>query len=197
MIDGSRDDIWDKAQTVSIDQVKTGNVTDAKINATAMWDNTALYFLFEIEDATFSFDSTVGDWHNDGIYLYISEDMDYAYDISAAGQFANGTYQFALIPNELEMIPRNGESVEYETAYDLKDNKLVIEFKYTPTDEMKADTLKAGRQVFIDFQYNDCNSSNTRDCALGYYNPTDTNFTPTLWAVGELLAEGTAVPSGK
>ena len=162
-----------------------------------MWDENGFYFYIEIEDDTVIQDGALGDWKQDSFYLYTAEDMDYADTVTASGQFANGVYQFALINSDLEMLPRYGDEAACQSAYKTTDKGFVIEFSYTPTDEMKDDVLTAGHIMYVDFQYNDCNVSGTRDGAWGYYNASDTNFTPYLWAYAKLLAQGEAVPAAE
>ena len=81
-IDGTIDDVWANADRQQLKYCKAGDLKvdvntlpeDCTVYASMLYDNTALYFLFEIEDNEFGFNSSVGDWKNDSIYLYIDEE---------------------------------------------------------------------------------------------------------------------------
>ena len=76
-VDGTVDDVWASADRQPLKYVKAGDLKtdtytlpdDLSVYASMLYDNTALYFLFEITDNEFAFNSTVGDWKNDCIYL--------------------------------------------------------------------------------------------------------------------------------
>ncbi len=191
-VDGVREAAWDSAVKVPIDQVKKDNPSpDVKAFASTMWDENGLYFLFEIEDPDIYQQGAVGDYQMDGVYLYVSEDINAV--ANSFDQFTNGIYQFALITKELEMLPRKGVASEIqnaETAYTVTENTILIEFKYTPSIVPVA----AGNFLLMDFQYNDGASTGTRNGGLGWYNPTDTNYDPFRWAYAKLLAQGEKAP---
>lgn len=183
-IDGVVDDAWKNAAAVELEAIKEGSPdAGTKVKASAMWDEEAFYFLFEITDHEISQKGSAGDWKNDGIYLYISESMDD--DCTAFADFLEGTYQFALINKELSKIPRYGEAGEdlkSKAAYQKTDNGMIIEFSYQPVHG----SLKAGTKLYLDYQYNDCNDAG-RLGALGWYNDSDINAEPALWGMAKLM----------
>ncbi|MBQ7354308.1 MAG: hypothetical protein IJW62_02170 [Clostridia bacterium] len=192
-VDGTKDEAWANAATVSLDLTKkdTPNA-DTYVEASAMWDENRLYFLFEITDSDIYTGGTLGDYNNDSAYLYISEDP-LAYWTSFEA-FAGGTYQFALIADELEMIPRHGDktvNLDAQTAYTRTETGMIIEFSYVPYHTPPA----AGNFLLMDFQYNDSSSSGTRSGALGWYNGSDENARTDNWAVVKLLAQGETAPN--
>lgn len=185
VIDGKIDDAWNNAETVTLDYIKKvdRDESDALIDARMMWDKDGFYFLFEITDEEISQENGVGDYQNDGIYIYISEDLQEG--TGAFTDFTDGTYQFALISNALEMLPRYGNADEVEnctSAYKITDTGMVIEFFYQPAYA----ELAVGTQMFLDFQYNDC-SDGSRLCAFGWYNDSDSNALTDLWGVVKLV----------
>ncbi|MBQ8289129.1 MAG: hypothetical protein IJX76_10285 [Clostridia bacterium] len=191
-VDGTKDESWANAATVSLDLVKKDKPNeDTVVEASAMWDENGLYFLFEITDSDIYTGGSVGDYNNDGIYVYVSEDP-LAYWTSFEA-FAGGTYQFALIDNGLEMLPRHGDTtvnLNAKTAYTRTETGMIIEFSYVPYHTPVA----AGNFLLMDFQYNDCTSSGTRSGGMGWYNGSDTNADTSLWAVVKLLAQGETAP---
>lgn len=185
VIDGKIDDAWNNAETVTLDYIKKvdRDESDALIDARMMWDKDGFYFLFEITDEEISQENGVGDYQNDGIYIYISEDLQEG--TGAFTDFTDGTYQFALISDALEMLPRYGNADEVEnctSAYKITDTGMVIEFFYQPAYA----ELAVGTQMFLDFQYNDC-SGGSRLCAFGWYNDSDSNALTDLWGVVKLV----------
>lgn len=185
VIDGKIDDAWNNAETVTLDYIKKvdRDESDALIDARMMWDKDGFYFLFEITDEEISQENGVGDYQNDGIYIYISEDLQEG--TGAFTDFTDGTYQFALISDTLEMLPRYGNADEVEnctSAYKITDTGMVIEFFYQPAYA----ELAVGTQMFLDFQYNDC-SGGSRLCAFGWYNDSDSNALTDLWGVVKLV----------
>ncbi len=192
-VDGIKDDSWANAVTVSLDLVKKDSPNaDTVVEASVMWDENGLYFLFEITDSDIYTGGTLGDYNNDSIYLYVSEDpMAYWTSFDA---FAGGTYQFALIADGLEMIPRHGDktvNLNAQSVYTRTDTGMIIEFSYVPYNT----PVEAGNFLLMDFQYNDCTSSGTRSGGMGWYNGSDNNSTTDLWAVVKLLAQGETAPT--
>ncbi len=190
-VDGVREEAWENAARVPVDQPKKDNPSgDVEVYASVMWDEEGLYFLFEITDPVISQTGSRGDYNLDSIYLYVCEDME-----TSAGSFDNfgyGVYQFALINKEQEMLPRYGIASEVEnatSAYTVTETGLIIEFSYTPT----IFPVAAGNELLIDFQYNDA-ANGTRNGALGWYNATDTNAAPYLWGMAVLLEQGKVSP---
>lgn len=193
VVDGTIDDSWANAVTVTLDKIKTGTpAEDTVVEASAMWDANGIYFLFNITDSDVFQAGSAGDFNNDSIYLYISEDFDV--NASSMDGFMGGIYQFALISPELEMLPRKGmasELTNVQSAYTVTDTGIIMEFAYTPA--MKP--VAAGNYITLDYQYNDSGATGARKGGLGFYNGTDTNGDTMLWCVARLLAEGESAPT--
>lgn len=199
VIDGVKDEKWNSAEAAPI-LLTTNGAMDPNTTATAyaMWDEEGLYFLFEISAPAFSQTSTAGDYRNSGIYLFVSETLDFTADDGGGNSYSNGNYQFALINEELSMIPRRGESDlvaedgDYEVVYNLEEDKgsFIIEFHYKP----KHVELKEGLQMLLDFQYNDC-ANGTRLGAARWYDSADGDFKMINFGIGELLSkDATSIP---
>ncbi|MCR5683038.1 MAG: hypothetical protein K6G29_11375, partial [Clostridiales bacterium] len=193
-IDGAIDDVWATADRQQLGYCKAGDLkVDAytlpdtcSVYASALYDNTALYFLFEITDDEFAFESSVGDWKNDSIYLYIDEIGD------GDPTWTDQQAQIALIPEDgWEMIPRKGVApADYELAYTFPTaTTCVIEFKYVP----RILELKEGVEFTLDFQYNDSIPGGTRDYCLGWSDETDDAANNSgIWGFATLGGAGTA-----
>ncbi len=184
-IDGEKDEAWNKAQTVKLELVKKDNPSlDTVVEVSAMWDEDAIYFLFEIQDTQIFNGGALGDYNNDGIYLYIAEDVELV--ATTADAYGYGAYQFALISPELEMLPRRGDTgaeMNAHSAYNKTKDGMTIEFSYKFTDF----DLAANRFIAMDFQYNDCEESGVRLGALSWYNSTDGDFNTMNLAICKLV----------
>ena len=193
-IDGVIDDVWATADRQQLGYCKAGDLKvdaytlpeDCTVYASALYDSTALYFLFEITDNEFAFDSSVGDWKNDSIYLYIDEIGD------GDPTWTDQQAQIALIPEDgWEMIPRKGAALaDYELAYTFPtEGTCIMEFKYVPREL----PLKQGSEFTLDFQYNDSIPGGTRDYCLGWSDETDdASNNSACWGFATLGGAGTA-----
>lgn len=192
-IDGVKGSEWDNAIPFNVDiSIKDNPSPATVVTAYVMWDETSLYFFFEIIDADISQDKGVGDYNNDGIYLYISETADET--ASDMGTYNNGNYQFALINDELSDVPRRGDrdlsaDEDYELKFLTTDNGYNIEFKYTP----KNTTLEANHLMFLEIQYNDC-SNGSRLGVYKWYGTSDGEAAMRNFAWVALLAQGADIP---
>ncbi len=196
-IDGVKEEKWNDTEGVEIATVIKGTPdADTVAMAYAMWDENGLYFLFDIKAHDFTQQAAVGDFNNASIYLFISETLNFTGNDNVT-PYTNGDYQFALINEELSMIPRRGENDlsaedgDYEVAYnmDKEGGSFVIEFRYKP----KHMEMAAGKQLLLDYMYNDV-QNNVRIGATRWYCSINGDFATINFGVGELLAQGAAIP---
>lgn len=176
IIDGTVDDVWANAEKVQLTHVKAGDLKGdgtmpegLSVYASMLWDESAFYFLFDIHDDDFAFNSEAGDWKNDSVYLYIDE-------LSIGGEtWLEGQSQNAIIPAEdLTLVPRKGTAPsEYQVAWSFpEENHCILEFKYVPSD-IEPEELVEGFTFFGDFQYNDADAFLTRPYCLGWSDEDD------------------------
>ena len=134
-----------------------------------LWDESAFYFLFDIHDDDFAFNSEAGDWKNDSVYLYIDELS------TGGGTWLEGQSQNAIIPAEdLTLVPRKGTAPnEYQVAWSFpEETHCIIEYKYVPSD-IEPEELVEGFTFLGDFQYNDADAFLTRPYCLGWSDEDD------------------------
>ena len=176
VIDGTVDDVWANAEKVQLTHVKAGDLKGdgtmpegLSVYASMLWDESAFYFLFDIHDDDFAFNSEAGDWKNDSVYLYIDE-------LSiGGGTWQEGQSQNAIIPAEdLTLVPRKGTAPsEYQVAWSFpEETHCIIEFKYVPID-IEPEELVEGFTFLGDFQYNDADDFLTRPYCLGWSDEDD------------------------
>ncbi|MGN1346839.1 MAG: sugar-binding protein [Eubacteriales bacterium] len=198
VIDGTIDAVWASADRQQLSHLKAGDLKGdgtlpetSSAYASMLWDDGALYFLFEIYDDDFAFTAAQGAWQNDSLYLYVDEESNYC------ATWVDGQCQLALIPSEdLTLVPRNGTApADYDMAYSFPDdNTCIIEFKYVPAIV----ELKAGFELVIDFQYNDATDAGTRDYCFGWSDETDgASGDSTVWGFVTLSEEAAEAPAAE
>ena len=193
-VDGKIDSAWAYADRQELGYIKNkvAKPTDSSAFVSALWNDNTIYFLFEITDNDPSFNSTAGDWKNDGIYLYLEE-------LGIGGKvFAEGQYQFALIPKDgFSQVPRRGDAAAmgaFEYAYTETANGYVIEASYT----FVKTELSAGKEIKADFQYNDCNAKKERTHNFGWSDETDAAVSDgNVWGTLKLSLQKAKAPAGK
>lgn len=194
VIDGTVDDVWANAEKVQLTHLKAGDLKSEgvipeglSVSASMLWDESAFYFLFDIHDDDFAFDSEAGDWKNDSVYLYIDELS------TGGGTWLEGQSQNAIIPAEdLTLVPRKGTAPnEYQVAWSFpEENHCIIEFKYVPAD-IEPEELVEGFTFLGDFQYNDADDFLTRPYCLGWSDEDDSaSNNADVWGVITLAGSG-------
>lgn len=176
IIDGTVDDVWTNAEKVQLTHVKAGDLKGdgtmpegLSVYASMLWDESAFYFLFDIHDDDFAFNSEAGDWKNDSVYLYIDELS------TGGGTWLEGQSQNAIIPAEdLTLVPRKGTAPsEYQVAWSFpEETHCILEFKFVPAD-IEPEELVEGFTFLGDFQYNDADDFLTRPYCLGWSDEDD------------------------
>lgn len=194
VIDGIVDDVWANAEKVQLTHLKAGDLKSEgvipeglSVSASMLWDESAFYFLFDIHDDDFAFDSEAGDWKNDSVYLYIDELS------TGGGTWQEGQSQNAIIPaKDLTLVPRKGTAPsEYQVACSFpEENHCIIEFKYVPAD-IEPEELVEGFTFLGDFQYNDADDFLTRPYCLGWSDEDDSaSNNADVWGVITLAGSG-------
>ena len=152
-IDGEIDPIWKKADRQKLSW-RTGGEGTRQPNSLAyvsvLWDDEALYFLFELIDNDFTFDAEPGSELNDCVYLYIDEAEIFG------PTWTPGQMRVALTPalGKSDYAMNGDGPKDYEMAFSFDvDGHAIIEFKYVPSMVK----LRSAGQVLVDFQYNDAN----------------------------------------
>lgn len=194
VIDGTVDDVWANAEKVQLTHVKAGDLKGdgtmpegLSVYASMLWDESAFYFLFDIHDDDFAFNSEAGDWKNDSVYLYIDELS------TGGGTWLEGQSQNAIIPAEdLTLVPRKGTAPsEYQVAWSFpEETHCIIEFKFVPSD-IEPEELVEGFTFLGDFQYNDADDFLTRPYCLGWSDEDDSAASNAdVWGVITLAGSG-------
>lgn len=177
VIDGEIDEIWKNADRQQLTYAKAGDLKSfepevEKAFASALWDDSYIYFLFEVTDNDLSNanpgnPNTAQEWQNDTIFLYIDETMART-ESSAYG--TAGIYQFSVCFDGNTRSPRNGTyGKEIKAGVKVTDTGFIVEVAFEPEIVKLAD----GLQIGVDYQYNDGTEISTRDYCFGWSDETD------------------------
>ncbi len=185
-IDGEIDAIWKKADRQKLEHRTggTGRRDSSLCYVSVLWDEEALYFLFELIDNNFTFDAPAGSELNDCVYLYIDENDMWG------PTWQPGQTRICLTPSlGKSMYPTDGavpKDFEMAFAQDI-DGHWDIEFRYVPE---KLD-LKNTDKVLMDFQFNDANPDGTVECVLNWSDELGECRTDSAsWSYVELRSAG-------
>ncbi len=154
VIDGSIDKIWYKTTRSRLMNVTGGSDYNGKLPGgsvayvSVLYDDEAIYFLFEIYDDDFTFDSD-GKYKNDCINVYIDENDVYG------ETWQDGQRMVQLVPDGMNPIRTiHGKEPEYsKIGYRKENNGYIIEYKYVPENMV----LEDGVRLLADFAFCDIN----------------------------------------
>lgn len=151
-IDGNIEKIWYNATRMRLMNVTGGDDYNGRLPGfsaayvSVMWDEEAIYFLFEIFDDDFTFGST-GKYKNDCINIFIDEKDLYG------RTWEDGQRQIRLVPsgdNPIQTV--HGKEPKYsQIGYKFENDSCIIEYKYVPSDFK----IENGARLLIDFSFED------------------------------------------
>lgn len=152
VIDGSIDKIWYKANRTRLTNLVGGNSANGRLPSSSsayvsvMYDDEAIYFLFEIKDDDFTFDAS-GKYKNDKINVFIDEKDVYG------KTWQNGQRMISLVPNgDTPITTAHGKAPKYsKLGYRESNGGYVMEYKYVPTDF----EIEEGAMLLCDFSFCD------------------------------------------
>ena len=193
IVDGEVDAIWKKADRQRLGYTTGGENTRAAASAayvSVLWDDDALYFLFELIDDDFIFDFPAGSEKNDSVFLYIDEEGYF-------GPTSEGNQTVISLTPALgkSLYPMSGPAPkDYEMGFGWdEDGHGIIEFKYVPhtIDLTKADS------VLMDFQFNDAASDGTIACVHNWSDMIgEAPYDSSSWTYVKLRHSGGGSDSG-
>lgn len=162
VIDGSIDKIWYQATRTRLMNVTAGKDFSGKLPGSSvayvsvLYDDEAIYFLFEVFDNDFTFDAD-GKYKNDCINLFIDEKDVYG------KTWQDGQRMIQLVPNGDDPIKTvHGKAPKYsKIGYKQESNGYTIEYKYVPSDFV----IEDGAQLLVDFAFCDIDENGE----LSYY----------------------------
>lgn len=177
VIDGVEDKAWKKAATVATGVTVEGSADGAKADVSLMWDEDAIYALFEVTDPELDATS-VNPWEQDSVEVFLNPgntkeggygDADGQYRVSfgnAVSLGGNGPDAGAI--TSAATVTSTGYTVEIAIA--LADGQGVV-----------------GAEHGLDLQVNDA-TGGVRTAAHTWYDPTGQSWsTNKNWGIAELV----------
>jgi len=177
VIDGVEDKAWKKAATVATGVTVEGSADGAKADVSLMWDEDAIYALFEVTDPELDATS-VNPWEQDSVEVFLNPgntkeggygDADGQYRVSfgnAVSLGGNGPDAGAI--TSAATVTNTGYTVEIAIA--LADGQGVV-----------------GAEHGLDLQVNDA-TGGVRTAAHTWYDPTGQSWsTNKNWGIAELV----------
>jgi hypothetical protein len=184
-IDGVQDAAWNTASIATLSKVLSGTVTnnnDLSANFKALWDNTYLYILGEINDQTLTNDSP--NWYDDDaveVYMDINNDKPTAFAAND-GQFTFGWNDGTTVG--ANPTGRTSTGVNYSMV--AKTDGYVFEARI-PWSALSANPA-LNQLVGLDFMVNDDDNGSTRDKKISWTSATDNAYQdPSLFGVAKLV----------
>ena len=164
-IDGIADPVWKNGVRQKLKYSVAGDLSDGKspgscsAYVTALWDDSALYFLIEVNDNDFIIGEE-GEYGSDEIRIYIDENDWFGYT------WRFGQVCLIIEPDEngkVEVIGDISESTQIAYSKD-SDSKRYIEVRYVPT-RFK---IKKDATLLVDFRFNDVYKKSSGENALAF-----------------------------
>ena len=184
-IDGKVDDLWNTAQSYTLDNVLTkspASTNNLAAEYKTMWDENNLYVLVEVTDSILRHDPDIG-WHNnDGIEIYLDGD-----DAKAAEYGQNDcAYAFIWDATSPEMKENNHSrtnDVKYAVVTTDKGYRLEAAFPWTTLGVKPS----AGAKIGMEVQVNDNQGNKERDGKISWHDDNDRAWqSPQAFGNGEL-----------
>lgn len=177
VIDGVKDKAWKKAATVATGVTVAGSADGAKADVKLMWDEDAIYALFEVTDPQLD-ESSANPWEEDSVEVFLNPgntkqggygDADGQYRVSFTNVVTlggNGPDAGAI--TSAAKVTRTGYTVEIAIA--LADGEGVV-----------------GAEHGLELQVNDA-ADGVRTAAHTWYDPTGQSWsTNKYWGIAELV----------
>ncbi|WP_158299949.1 endo-1,4-beta-xylanase [Glycomyces paridis] len=178
-IDGEREAAWDEANTVATDVVIEGDESGAKADVSLMWDEGALYALFEVTDPQLD-ESSVNPWEQDSVELFLSPGN------AREGGYGDADGQYRVSFTNAVSLGGNGpDSGELTSAAAVTDTGYRVEVALTLAEGQGV----VGAEHGLELQVND-GTDGARTGVRTWYDPTGLSWnTNANWGIAELVEE--------
>lgn len=166
-IDGQIDDVWETAQTISMESPASGPAPDSEADLSGtvslLWDADAIYGLFQVQDDVLMSDSGGDTWQDDGVEFYIdalNEKLFEGYDDNDA--------QFTMNWDSDQFSGGHGGRIEGASyVVEEVEGGYVLEF-VIPWAGFEM-TFDVGHEIGIEAMINDDDDGGARDHKLAWF----------------------------
>ncbi|MCC3763455.1 endo-1,4-beta-xylanase [Glycomyces sp. TRM65418] len=178
-IDGEKDAAWDEAATVATDVTVEGSAEGAKADVSLMWDDTALYALFEVTDPQLD-ESSPNPWEQDSVELFLNPGN------TREGGYGEADGQYRVSFTNAVSVGGNGpEAGEITSAAAVTETGYRVEMAIALADEH----TEIGAEHGLELQVND-GTDGVRTAVHTWYDPTGLSWnTNANWGIAELVED--------
>lgn len=177
VIDGSKDKAWKKAATVATDVRIEGAADGAKADVSLMWDDEAIYALFEVADA--QLDTTSANaWEQDSVEVFLNPGN------TKSGGYGDADGQYRVNFENVVSLGGNGpESGAITSAVKVTSTGYTVEIAIALGE---GDGV-IGAEHGLELQVNDA-AEGVRTAVHTWYDPTGQSWsTNKYWGIAELV----------
>jgi GH35 family endo-1,4-beta-xylanase len=177
VIDGKKDRAWKKAATVATEVRVEGSADGATADVSLMWDENAVYALFEVTDPTLD-ESSANPWEEDSVEVFLNPGN------TKEGGYGDADGQYRVSFNNVVTLGGNGpEAGAITSAAVATATGYRVEIAIALAEGQGAVGVEHG----LDLQVNDA-TDGVRTAAHTWYDPTGQSWsTNKMWGIAELV----------
>lgn len=177
VIDGDKDKAWKKAATVATGVKVEGSADGAKADVSLMWDDNAIYALFEVTDPNLD-ESSANPWEEDSVEVFLNPGN------TKEGGYGEADGQYRVSSSNVVTLGGNGpEAGEITSAATVTSTGYTVEVAIALAEGQGA----IGAEHGLDLQVNDA-TDGVRTAAHTWYDPTGQSWsTNKYWGIAELV----------
>jgi len=178
-IDGARDAAWDEATTVATEVVVEGGGDGATADVSLLWDEDALYALFEVTDPQLD-ESSPNPWEQDSVELFLNPGN------TKGGGYEDSDGQYRVSFTNAVSLGGNGpDSGAITSAAAATDTGYRVEIALA----LAEGDAEVGAEHGLELQVND-GTDGARTGVRTWYDPTGLSWsTNANWGIAELVEE--------
>ena len=167
-IDGAIDEVWGKTKSAPVD-IMTMAWQGAKGTVKTLWDENAIYILFEVQDSVLNADSS--QLHEqDSVEIFLDENN------GKTPYYEEDDGQYRVSFKNLVSYGSNGSKQGFQSAVSLTGQGYIVEMKIPVSKK-----LYGGEVLGFDAQINDSNAKGTRISVAKFNDSTDNSWQSTQY----------------
>ncbi|MDA1361665.1 endo-1,4-beta-xylanase [Glycomyces luteolus] len=177
VIDGDKDKAWKKAATVATEVRVEGSADGATADVSLMWDENAIYALFEVTDPTLD-ETSANPWEEDSVEVFLNPGN------TKQGGYGDADGQYRVNFANVVTLGGNGpEAGAITSAAEVTSTGYTVEIAIALAEGQGA----VGAEHGLDLQVNDA-TDGVRTAAHTWYDPTGQSWsTNKNWGIAELV----------
>ncbi|MEU6858367.1 endo-1,4-beta-xylanase [Glycomyces sp. NPDC046736] len=178
-VDGARDAAWDAAAQVATGVNVEGTPDGAKADVSLLWDDQALYALFEVTDPNID-EASPNAWEQDSVEVFLNPGN------TREGGYGEADGQYRVSVSNAVSVGANGpDAGEVTSATELTDTGYRVEIAIALAEGQGV----IGAEHGLELQVND-GTDGARTSVHTWYDPTGLSWnTNANWGIAELVEE--------